>query len=583
VGRATISRPPPMTVSRRARAALLALAFALPAPSAVAQGVLGVEPGGRSGEPPPLLREAPRPEPPATPLLPPLPPGPLEPGPGERVFVRRIVVTGSTVFSPAELAAVTAPYVDREVSAEDLEMLRVALTRLYVDRGYVNSGAVLPDQTVTDGVITFAIVEGRLTDIEIRGNRWFRDRYLRERLRLGAGPPLNADTLQRRLQLLLEDQRLRRLNAELRPGLAPGDGVLDVLVEEARPYGLFLEFNNYQSPTIGAERGLVTLQHQNLTGNGDVLTLRYGRSDGADPQLDFRYAFPLTARDLTLIAHYRKNDFAVVEEPFRDLEIESRSELFGLTLRAPVLRTLNHQVALELAGERLTNETFLLDRPFTLAPGARRGESTVTAVRVAQEWVYRTERQVVAARSRFSVGVDALGATINPSDVPDGQFFAWLGQFQFVRRLPILDAQVIARADLQLAADPLLSLEQIAVGGRYTVRGYRENTLVRDNGFVASLEARVPVVRNVRWADSLEVAPFVDYGRGWNNTGPKPEVRSIPSVGLGLRWTVTLRAGPATLQPQLEVYWGRALRDVETPGGNLQDEGVHLQFVLAAF
>src|SRR5256884_2587908 len=96
-----------------------------------------------------------------------------------------------------------APYVNREVSSEDLEALRVALTRLYVDRGYVNSGAVLPDQTVTDGVITFAIVEGALSDVEIRGNRWFRDRYLRDRLRLAAGPPLNADALQQRLQLLL--------------------------------------------------------------------------------------------------------------------------------------------------------------------------------------------------------------------------------------------------------------------------------------------------------------------------------------------------------------------------------------------
>jgi len=29
------------------------------------------------------------------------------------------------------------------------------------------------------------------------------------------------------------------------------------------------------------------------------------------------------------------------------------------------------------------------------------------------------------------------------------------------------------------------------------------------------------------------------------------------------------------------VYWGHALRDVPTPGGNLQDKGIHLQFVLA--
>jgi hemolysin activation/secretion protein len=562
-------------------------AVVLACTGAHAQGLQPVEPGGRTGEPPPLQREMPRPLPPPVPLLPPLPPpvpGPLVPLPGERVFVKEIRVQGSTVFSPAEIARVTAPYVNREVSSEDLEALRVALTLLYVNSGYVNSGAVLPDQTVTDGVVTFAIIEGALTQTNVRGNRWLRDRYVSRRLRLGAGPPLNVETLQRQLQLLLMDPHFDRLSAELRPGVTPGQSVLDVLVEEANPFRVFLDFNNYQSPSIGAERGSITLEHLSVTGHGDILSLRYGRSDGADPQLDFRYALPLTARDLTLIAQYRRNDFAVIEEPFQELEIESESEVYTLTLRAPVYRTLNHLVALEVGGERLSNQTFLLGEPFTLTPGAQNGESVVTALRFAQEWVYRTEHQVVAARSRFSLGVDVLDATINSSDVPDSQFFAWLGQFQYVRRLPVLDAQLIARTDLQLAANPLLALEQVAVGGRYTVRGYRENTLVRDNAVVASLEARIPVVRTVVWADFIEIAPFVDFGRGWNNTGPKPEIRSISSVGVGLRWALTVPAFAGyRLRPSLEVYWGHPLRNVETENGNLQDQGVHLQFVLAAF
>ena len=37
------------------------------------------------------------------------------------------------------------------------------------------------------------------------------------------------------------------------------------------------------------------------------------------------------------------------------------------------------------------------------------------------------------------------------------------------------------------------------------------------------------------------------------------------------------------LRPQLEVYWGYPLRDIKTSGGDLQDEGVHFQFVLEVF
>ena len=59
------------------------------------------------------------------------------------------------------------------------------LTLHYVNNGYVNSGAVIPDQTVADGVITFDIIEGELTRIDLEGNKWFRDGYIRKRLALG--------------------------------------------------------------------------------------------------------------------------------------------------------------------------------------------------------------------------------------------------------------------------------------------------------------------------------------------------------------------------------------------------------------
>src|SRR4029453_3691287 len=190
------------------------------------------------------------------------------------------------------------------------------------------------------------------------------------------------------------------------------------------------------------------------------------------------------------------------------------------------------------------------------------------------------------ARWRLSFGSAALGATIHSGDEPDGLFFAWLGQFQWVQRLPFLDAYTIARTDVQLSARPLLVQEQMAVGGRYTVRGYRENTLVRDNAFVASGELRVPVVQRTRWADYLELAAFYDYGRSWNLRPPHLSPVDISSVGVGLRWALTVPAGRFSVRPQFEVYWGHRLGNVTdvgsgTAGGTIQDQGVQFQFLVA--
>jgi hemolysin activation/secretion protein len=555
--RLRIRRPRPVALAGAGLLALVAVS-ASPAPS-LAQGV---PPGA---------------------ILPPLTPPPLpdtELSTRDRLFVREVRVVGSTVFSPAELAEVTTPYVNRVVSVEELEALRVALTRLYVDRGYVNSGALLTDQVVGDGVVTYRIVEGRVSDVEIAGTWWFRPGYLRRRLARAARPPLSVNALQEQIQIMLDDPRIRRLNAELAPGVRPGESILKVAVEERQPFRLTLSVDNYQSPSQGAERGFVLLEDLNLTGNGDVLALSYGRSEGVEPMLDFSYALPVNAWDTTLAFRYRRNTSSVITSEFAALGIDSDVEIFTLGVRQPVYRTPAMEVAVGLLGERLRQETTLLGEPFSPpGTGAVDGESVATVLRASQEWLWRTQNFVLAARSRFSVGIDALGSTIHSDGEPDSRFFAWLGQAQWVQRLPVRDSQLVVRADAQIADDALLPVEQIAIGGRYSVRGYRENTLVRDNAVLASVELRVPVVRNMPWAEYLELAPFYDYGRGWNAKGITPDPKDLSSVGIGLRWGLTI-PWVVPVRPQFEIYWGHPLRKVPTPGGDIQDDGIHFQFLI---
>src|SRR5262245_27707738 len=98
-----------------------------------AQGCLSLHPSGRPLRVPPRLpdaplQEEPLPSPLPAPVLPPVPPPstePAEPFPLDRIFVRELHVIGSTVFTPAELAEVTAPYMNRALTAEDLESLRL--------------------------------------------------------------------------------------------------------------------------------------------------------------------------------------------------------------------------------------------------------------------------------------------------------------------------------------------------------------------------------------------------------------------------------------------------------------------------
>ncbi|MGB0911541.1 MAG: ShlB/FhaC/HecB family hemolysin secretion/activation protein, partial [Nitrospirales bacterium] len=313
-----------------------------------------------------------------------------------QVFVKEVRVVGSTAVSPQELAEVTAPYINRDLTTEGLEELRRVLTLLYVDKGYITSGAILPDQSASDGIITFQMIEGQLSDINVEGTDWFQPFYFTSRLSQSAGPPVNLNELRDRLQILLQDQRIARLNSELQPGLAPGTSILNVKVQETSPWKAWLEFNNYQSPTVGAERGLATVAHLNPLGLGDSISFTYGRSDGVNPLIDTSYSLPFTPWDTTLIFQYRRNNFKVIENAgFSPLNIKSKTDIFTLSLRQPVYRTPTQEFSLTLTGERLRNKNFLLGIPFSFTPGTTaRGRAVISVLRFAQEWVDRNPNQV---------------------------------------------------------------------------------------------------------------------------------------------------------------------------------------------
>jgi hemolysin activation/secretion protein len=514
-------------------------------------------------------------EEPQSPLLPPVAaPAEREPNtlPGApQVFVKQYKLTGNTVFSNAELAEITAPYTNREITFEELEAVRYALTLHYVQHGYINSGALVPDQTVRDGVIEIQIVEGRLSNIEIAGNRWFRSRYLRDRLTLYGGPPLKLQEMEEGLQLLQQNPLIKRLNAELRPDLARGEAILKVHVDEQVPYRLGLEFNNYESPSVGSEQGVITAAHDNLTGNNDLLFARYGITGGVG-DIDTNYIRPLNAGDTTLGLEFRRSNTDIVEgADFSRLDITSKTYTYGATLRQPLLRTLGAELTAALIFQYRRSQTYLLGEPFAFQEGTDNGKAVVTVLRlVAPEWVWRSAVQVLACRSQFSFGLDALGATVNSGPVPSGRFFAWLGQFQWARRLGVLDAESVVRADIQLTPNRLFGLEQFSLGGAHSVRGYRENLLVRDNGTAGSVEIRIPVLRNRPGIDLLQLAPFFDAGTGWAEHAPTVDPKYLLGIGIGLRWAIA-----PNIDAQL--YYGYKIKDVTTPGGDPQDVALHFQ------
>ncbi|MGF1534956.1 MAG: ShlB/FhaC/HecB family hemolysin secretion/activation protein, partial [Elainellaceae cyanobacterium] len=367
------------------------------------------------------------------------------------------------------------------------------------------------------------------------------------------------------------DPFITQVNAELTAGSTPGQNILLVQVDEPSPFSASLGANNYRPPSIGSAEASVGLGYSNLIGIGDRITGSYGLTDGLDI-FDAGLSVPLNAREGTLSFRFNSSESQIVDDEFEDLEIESQTRTYGLSFRQPVVRSPQTEVGLSLGFDLRRRQTFILDDiPFSFSVGPEDGQSNVSVLRFSQDWVNRSERRVLAARSQFSVGLDVFNATVNDSGT-DGRFFSWIGQFQWVQQLSARNL-MIARVSTQLTPDSLLSLEQFSVGGVDTVRGYAQNQLVADNGVLAGVEFRLPVTRNPQ---RLQLTPFFELGTAWNNDTPDPEDSTIAGLGLGLRWLIT---------PDLfaRLDYGIPLIDVDNDSESLQEDGLYLSINFQPF
>lgn len=249
----------------------------------------------------------------------------------------------------------------------------------------------------------------------------------------------------------------------------------------------------------------------------------------------------------------------------------------GVVLRQPFFQTSNREAAVSIGFDHRRNESTLLGQSFNLSPGAVDGEMTVSVLRLAQEWTQRGQEHVLGLRSTFNFGLDVLEATDSPvSGEPNGRYFSWVGQGQYLQRLFHTQNLLVLRVTGQWTAEPLLGLEQLSVGGMESVRGYRENQLVRDTGISSTVEVRIPVVFDRSGAGIVHLAPFFDAGGAWNVRGAS-DPALISSVGIGLLATPCRHVAA-------ELYWGHPLRDFDpVDDRSAQDLGLHFRLNVSAF
>ncbi len=443
------------------------------------------------------------------------------------VPVSAIRLEGAEALPAQAYAPVILPYKGRALTARQLEDLATAIAQVARNAGYGLASAWIPEQTVADGLLRVVIDEGRIDDLRVTGDGADAVRPFLAAVVTGA--PVRIAALERAL-LLAGDL----------PGIGVGkprierDGGRAILVvrtsrDAARGRA---SLDNWGTGTVGPVRAQLSVDLTGFLSPDDRLTI-----GGVLTPIDIeefglvRLAYSdMLGTDGTQVT---LSGYAARSRPggiLSDREFEGQSLEGSIALAHPFLRgrafSLWGQAEFTVrdAEQSLEDVTVRKDR-FAILKA-----STLATAELAGG--------LFRARIAASRGLGILDATRDGDPMRsrrDGSaIFSKLEFWADYDRDLGGPFSLQLQAEGQIASRPLLSSEEMGLGGRYFLRGYDYREFSGDKGVAGSVELRLDLPELGRPFRGAQLYGYADAG-AVGNYGSGAGGGSLASAGVGIR------------------------------------------------
>lgn len=456
------------------------------------------------------------------------------PSGGLAVKVDSFKVSGAKAIDTAELEALVADLAGQNLTLAELHEAAGRITTRYRERGYFLSRAYLPEQDVSKGVITIAVLEGRLGQVRIDNKSRVRDSIVQRPLRdIKPGQMMMAEDLETPL-LKLSDIVGINATTTLVPGEAIGSTDLNVDVAAAPLVTGTLELDNFGNKYTGEARLGGSLRFNSPLGLGDRFDLRAMGSDESHVFYRAQYAIPVGNWSTELGAAYSDMEYELAEE-FADIGATGNAQITTAFVRQSLIRSrrLNVEVQVQYDGKDLEDKI--------AAFGSRsEKESELYTVTVAGDLRDSfggggiTRASLAYTQGDLDINSYLDRAIDSVTSKTAGSFNRWTPS---IMRLQNLGGSWSLHAQLhgQFASKNLDSSEKFSVGGNYGVRAYPQGEATGDQGWMTNLEVRYDI--NPQW----QVYGLLDHGEVKRNKNPwtaGDNDRSLSGAGLGVRWNM---------------------------------------------
>jgi len=428
-----------------------------------------------------------------------------------KFILQEINFTASQVLKPGELEALKGPYLHREINLDQLYELVGKVNELYQQKGYVVCRAFLPAQTITKGVATITLIEGKTGQIEVANNKSTRTGYITSRINLKKGQVSNLKDLNNSL-LWFNGTNDVQLRIKLQAGKEPGttDYVLTAL-EPKRSQGYVL-IDTAGNQSTGILREGLGWYTRSLTGNRDTLMISGLHSDGTNSG-SLSYETPISKSGTKLNLQYQANRVDIKSGDLADLEVKGHSTYYSIGFSQPLSITSKSRVYAGLDWSHQNSQTDFMGTSW-IDDKLSKWTANINFTRYGDNVVWYH-------RHGFSKGSWENIAGDNKD------YFIY--SLNFLRQQMFKSRKIFTiKLNGQYAnEDYLASADQFYIGGINSVRGYKESILSGDSGFSLSAELSVPDRSSTEWVF------FADGGSVFG--GSAFDDHTLYSVGAGYR------------------------------------------------
>jgi hemolysin activation/secretion protein len=216
---------------------------------------------------------------------------------GIKVKLQSFKVTGSSVFSAPLLESLLADFVGKELDLAGLDEAAGTISKFYRQQGYFVARAYLPEQEVASGNLEITVIEGRLGAVVFNRPA---DTRLKESVAsavmAGAaapGAPINEANIERGL-MLLNDLPGIEVKSTLVPGATPGTSDLVIETTQSKMLSGSVDVDNYGNLHTGTIRTGASLNVNDISGDGDQVTVRAMTSGAGLTYGRLAYILPLS-------------------------------------------------------------------------------------------------------------------------------------------------------------------------------------------------------------------------------------------------------------------------------------------------